>query len=435
MKGTMSPPRGRFLKLAAALGVVAATALTAGVGVTSAKTQATTTTIKFLAQSNGQGNPQLQAILDKFTQLNPTIKVDATYLPIGTSYANTLRTQLQSGNAPDVFYVTAGTGGLQSVLPLAKAGHVTDLAKRPWAKTLPLAPASRPFFWRQGRLTALPFAVVPVGVMYHTNVLADLGLQVPKTMNQFLAACRTAKSKGKYFLNVAGASAQNAALFATVIATGHVLAKDPGWNLKRITGKTTFAGTATWRQSLQRIVDMKNAECFPPGAAANDNIPATPGFVSGQVVGWTLPSSIVQLLKGFNKQATYNFFAMPGETAADTRVNASPTDAFAVWSKSTQKAAAFKLIDYMATPAVTGRYAALTGAVSPYQAATGKRILFELRGLSTFLAVNSKVFPLMNLSWPNPAVFETLGKDVQGLLTGQKTVAQTLADLDAAWGT
>ena len=39
----------------------------------------------------------------------------------------------------------------------------------------------------------------------------------------------------------------------------------------------------------------------------------------------------------------------------------------------------------------------------------------------------------MNLSWPNPIVFGTLGKDVQGLLTGQKTVAQTLADLDAAW--
>jgi ABC-type glycerol-3-phosphate transport system substrate-binding protein len=180
---------------------------------------------------------------------------------------------------------------------------------------------------------------------------------------------------------------------------------------------------------------MKNAECFPPGAAANDNIPATPGFVSGQVVGWTLPSSIVSLLKGFNKAATYNFMPMPGETAADTRVNASPTDAFAVWSKSSQKAAAFKLIDFMATPAATGRYAALTGAVSPYQAASGKRILFELRGLGTILNVNSKVFPLMNLSWPNPAVVETLGKDVQGLLTGQKTVAQTLTDLDAAWGT
>ena len=251
---------------------------------TQAKPEATVT-LKFLAQSNGQGNPQLQAILDRFQQLNPDIKVDATYLPIGTTYANTLRTQLQGGNAPDVFYVTAGSGGLQSVLPLAKAGYVADLAKRPWVKTLPLAPANRPFFWRQGRLTALPFAVVPVGVMYHTDVLADLGIQVPRTMTQFLAACRTARTKGKYFLNLAGASAQNAGLFATVLATGRVLANDPGWNLKRITGKTTFAGTPAWRQSLQRIVDMKNAECFPPGAAANDNIPATPGFVSGQVVG------------------------------------------------------------------------------------------------------------------------------------------------------
>ena len=40
----------------------------------------------------------------------------------------------------------------------------------------------------------------------------------------------------------------------------------------------------------------------------------------------------------------------------------------------------------------------------------------------------------MQVEWSNPAVFDTLGKDVQGLLTGQKTVAQTLADLDAAWG-
>ena len=433
MEAVTRSPRRRPTIYGLALAAVAVVALATGASIASARSQETT--IKVLAQSNGQGNPQLQAIFDRFQQLNPDIKIDATYLPIGTTYANTLRTQLQGGNGPDVFYVTAGSGGLQSVLPLAKAGYVADLAKRPWVKTLPLAPANKPFFWRRGKLTALPFAVVPVGVMYHTDVLADLGIQVPKTTSQFLAACRTAKAKGKYFLNLAGASAQNASLFATVLATSHVLAKDPGWNLKRITGKTTFAGTPEWRRTLQRIVDMKDAGCFPPGAEANDNIPATPGFVTGQVVGWTLPSSIIGLLKSFNKEAKYNFFAMPGETAADTRVNASPTDAFAVWSKTTNKAAAFKLIDYMATPAATGRYAALTGAVSPYQAATGKHIVYELRGLGGFLKVNSKVFPLMNLSWPNPAVVETLGKDVQGLLTGQKTVAQTLADLDAAWGT
>ena len=330
--------------------------------------------VKFRRSRTARASRSCRRSLDRFQQLNPSIKVDATYLPIGTTYANTLRTQLQSGNAPDVFYVTASSGGLQSVS--SSGGRLRrEPRQAPWVKTLPLAPSHRPFYWRQGRLTALPFAVVPVGIMYNPAVLADLGIQVPRTMNQFLTACRTARSKGKHLLNLAGASAQNASLFATVVATSHVLAKDPGWNLKRITGKTTFSGTPQWRITLQRIVDMKNAECFPPGAAANDNVPATPGFVTGQVVGWTLPSSIVGLLKGFNRNATYNFMPMPGETAADTRVNASPTDAFAVWSKSTQKAAAHRLIDYMATPAATGRYAALTGAMSPYQAATGKRIL------------------------------------------------------------
>jgi len=426
-----SSPRRRWTNLGAALAAVTAAALVAGVGV-SAKTNATVT-LKVLAQSNGQGNPQLQAIFDKFQQLNPDIKIDATYLPIGESYANTLRTQLRGGNAPDVFYVTPGSGGLQSLLPFAKAGFVADLSKRPWANKIPLATSAKPLYWWNKKLWGVPIDVVPVGVMYHPNTLSSLGLKVPTTMGQLISDCRTAKSKGKYFLNVAGASAQNAGLLASVIAGSYVLAKDPNWNAKRLANKVTFAGTPAWRTTLQRIVDMKNAGCFPPGSEANDNIPATPGFVSEQVVGWTLPSSITGLIKSFNPKAQYNFFAMPGDKAADTRVFSSPTDAFAVYSKSPNKAAAFKLVDYWAAPAAQGAYGKATGAASMYQAGTGKHLAFELRGLGPILKQKAKVHTLMQVEWSNPAVFDTLGKDVQGLLTGQKTVTQTLADLDAAW--
>ena len=171
--------RGRRGMLAIALAVTAVVAMAVGVSAITASTKATT--VKLLAQANGQGNPQLQAVIDRFMQLNPDIKVEATYLPIGTTYANTLRTQLQSGNGPDVFYVTGGNGGFTSVLPLAKAGYVADLSKQPWVKTFPLAPANRPLYWRRGVLTALPFDVVPVGVMYNTEVMAGLGLEPPKT--------------------------------------------------------------------------------------------------------------------------------------------------------------------------------------------------------------------------------------------------------------
>jgi raffinose/stachyose/melibiose transport system substrate-binding protein len=427
-----SSPRRRWTHLAVAVAAVATLGLIAGVGGTYAKARATVT-LKLIAQSNGQGNPQLQSVLDKFQAKNPGIKIDATYLPLGDTYANTLRTQLRSGNAPDIFYVTPGTGGLQSVLPLAKAGYVADLSKRPWAKKIPLATSAKPLFWQKGKLYAVPIDVVTIGVMYHPDILANIGLKVPTTMGQLLSNCRAAKSKGKFFLNIAGASAQNAGLFATEIAGSYVLAKDPNWNAKRKANKTTFAGTPGWRTTFQRIVDMKNAGCFPPGAEANDNIPATPAFVSGQVVGWVLPSSITNLLKSFNPQAQYNFFAMPGDTAGATQVYSSPTDAFAVYSKTKHRDAANKFVDFWATPAASGAYAKATGSSSIYQAGTGRHLAYELRGLVPLLRQKNKVHFLMQNEWSNPAVFDTLGKDVQGLLTGQKNVAATLSDLDKAW--
>ncbi|MDW8339710.1 MAG: ABC transporter substrate-binding protein, partial [Thermoleophilia bacterium] len=122
-------PRATVLALVAALSA----ALVLAVNASGAPSQ--TVTLKLLAQSTGAGgNVQMQAVIEKFQQRYPNIKVDATFLPIGTAYAQALRTQLQAGNAPDVFYVTAGSGGLQSVLPLAREGYVADLSRRPWAK-------------------------------------------------------------------------------------------------------------------------------------------------------------------------------------------------------------------------------------------------------------------------------------------------------------
>jgi raffinose/stachyose/melibiose transport system substrate-binding protein len=397
----------------------------------SAKSRATVT-LNVLAQSTGQGgNQQIQAVIANFEKAYPDIEVQAEYLPIGTTYANSLRTRLQGGNAPDVFYVTPGSGGLQAVLPLARAGYVADLSKRPWAKRVPENSHSMYFIGK--RLYAVPIQVVPVGVLYQPNLYRELGISVPKTTAQLLTACRTASEKGRALLNIAGASAQNAGLFAAVVAGSHVLSADRTWNERRLANKVTFAGSATWQRTLQRIVDMKNAGCFPRGAEAADNVPATGPFVSGQVLSWTLPSSIIGLLKGINSRIELNAYPFPGDSAAATRVYASPSDAFAVYSKTSKRDAATKFVDFWAREGQSRFYAKLTGAISLHQAQTGKVPTPELQGLQPILKGGKNVFPLMQLEWKNPEVFETLGKGVQALLTGQKTPQTILSEMDAAW--
>ena len=383
----------RTAMLAVALVVTTAVALVAS-AVTGASTHATVT-LKFVAQSNGQGNPQLQAILDRFQQLNPDIKVDATYLPIGTTYANTLRTQLQGGNGPDVFYVTAGSGGLQSVLPLAKAGYVADLSKRPWVEDDPARARERPLFWRQGRLTALPFDVVPVGVMYHTDVLAeprDRGAEddepvprrVPDGEGEGQVLPEPRRRVGAERLALRDRRRRRATCS------------------RRIPAGTSSASPARRRSrarprgasTLQRIVDMKNAGCFPPGAEANDNIPATPGFVSGQVVGWTLPSSIVAAAEGLQqggevqllRDARRDCCGHARLRVADRRIRRVVEVA--------EEGGGVQADRLYGDPRRHG----------PLRRAHGRRVAvpgrapastssFELRGLGGFLKVNSKVLP------------------------------------------
>jgi raffinose/stachyose/melibiose transport system substrate-binding protein len=415
-----------------ALLTAALATLAVGAEATRATPQATVT-LKLMAQSTGQGgNQQFSAVIANFERAYPNIKVEEEYLPIGTTYANALRTRLRSGNAPDVFYVTSGSGGLASVLPLARAGFVADLATRPWAKRVPVN--SRSLYFIGKKLYAVPIQVVPVGVMYQPNVYSQIGIRVPTTMRQFLSACRTATSKGKAgLLNVAGASVQNAGLLAVTIAANYVQGQDSNWNAKRARNQVTFAGSGGWRRTLQRIVDMKNAGCFPRGAESLDNVPATGGFVSGNVPSWVLPSSIIGLMKNINRNIQINMYPLPGETAAQTRINASPTDSLAVYSRTRNRDAALKFADFWAREGQSRFYASLTGGVSLHQADTGAKLRSELRGISPILKSKKKVFPQIHLDWENPEVFNLLGQGVQGLLTGQRTPDQILRAMDAAW--
>ncbi|UQN09797.1 extracellular solute-binding protein [Deinococcus sp. QL22] len=74
----------------------------------------------------------MDALIAAFQKTYPNIKMTAEYFPIGTAYPQVLRTQLQSGNGADLFYVMASAGSQVSVLPLYDAGFVAPLTGRPW---------------------------------------------------------------------------------------------------------------------------------------------------------------------------------------------------------------------------------------------------------------------------------------------------------------
>ncbi|MFC4455416.1 ABC transporter substrate-binding protein [Deinococcus sonorensis] len=388
--------------------------------------------IRLIAQSTGAGNPPMDALIAAFQKKYPNIKVTAEYFPIGTAYPQVLRTQLQSGNGPDLFYVTAGSGGQVSVLPLADAGFVAPLTARPWSKTA-VTVNYRDLYWKQNQLYAVPLGMTPVAAIYNKDLVKTLGITLPRSLGQFLQTCKTVKAKGKVLLALAGGNAQNAGLLLSTIATNEVLSADPQWNAKRQQGKVTFANTSAWKRSLQTLLDMKKAGCFQPGVEGADIPQAAPLMASGDAVMFVIPTGAISALKGINPKLNLGATPLPASTAALASIPVSPTDALAVNKTSKNLPAALAFADFVASGGGDVTYTKATGDITAAQASTGKNLPPELAGISAALTNKSRVFPLIQLDWSNPKVFTTLGEGVQGLLTGQTTPDQLLARLDAAW--
>ena len=417
--------------------VVAATAVaalaTAGlVGISTTAASAASTTITFQVPTvlpAGSPSPW-QAVADAFEKANPGYSVKITELGATGDWQTQIATELQAGNGPDVFKVSPGQGQGDSIINLAKAGFLGDLTS---SKAVVAAnpKGSAAVMGIKGKTYGLGTGTTPGVVVANYSLLYKDGLSWPTTFGQLIADCKVAVANGKTFFGLAGGMVPNDQLLAeSVLQTTY---KDTGWAAKRLAGKVTFAKDKGYAQALGQIVTMKNAGCFQAGAEAGGFADAIDqNFFGQKVYAVFVPGTTavpfgkyVPPLSGQNIQATY----IPALKAADTRIPASVNTAVALNAKSKNKAAALKFINFFASAAAQSAYQAITGD-TPMNGSDARPQFAPIGPLMDA----HKTFEAPLNTFTNAAVSDALGKGVQGLLTGQATVAQVLQSMDAAWG-
>src|SRR5258708_3048686 len=123
----------------------------------------------------------------------PYIEIKATYLT-GGQINQIVPTQFQAGNAPDVLWMGAGTGGPVTAGTLGKAGKVLDLSNRAWVKDVA---AVAPEASYNGKIYGFPVGLTPAAVFYNSQLFKQLGLTVPGTFTQLLTMCKQIRAAGK----------------------------------------------------------------------------------------------------------------------------------------------------------------------------------------------------------------------------------------------
>jgi raffinose/stachyose/melibiose transport system substrate-binding protein len=418
----MPQQRSRLSTAALAGSIVGVLALSSCAGGADPAAEGDSFSLAF-AVTNESGGPY-KALAEAYMQAHPDVEIVLNEVPTD-SYGQIITTQLNGGNAPDVFQTSPGLGQPYSTIPLAEAGLLAPLTDE-IAAAIPAG--NEGAFQIDGETYGAALGLNIVAPMSNLTALEAAGVEFPTTWSDLLDTCAALTAEGKSLIAVAGTAPPNTALMAVIISATRVYAENPDWNAQRAANETTFVDSEGWRDTLQTIVDMNDAGCFQPGAQAAGFEGITNGLVQQTSMSGFLPSAALVDLGQAAPDAEFSFELFPAAEGGQAYAVAGANYSLSLAQVASENAAAVAFLEWTAGADGQAAWAEASNSLSPDADLSGT----AYAPLADVISAGDYA-PNPNVEWPNPAIYDALGTGVQGLLTGQTSIDDLLASLDAAW--
>ena len=368
-----------------------------------------------------------EAVAEAFTEQTG---IDVTITSSDTdNYMSTLRTQLSSGTAPDVFFVWPGDGNPMAKQVVAEAGLVEDLSDMDFVEKIP--EAYRVLSDYEGATYVAPVSSAGIGAAYNLTVMDELGLTVPQTWTEVLALCADAKAAGKSAFALAGATPWNVQLIPYALTPTLVYGPDPDFAQQMSEGEVTFADSA-WVDAFDKYIEMNDAGCFQDNALGTAYEGALDLVAKGEALASVQVNASVGAIRQTAPDGTeFSLEPLPAnDDPASTRMAAAMGAGYAINVDTKNGDQARQFIEFITSPEGQALYA---DAIAGIPALDPEYEVDEaLAPLMTFMA-EGKTDPFMDQLWPNANVQQVHLEAGQQLLAGEITPAEALERMDAAY--
>src|SRR5271157_1541059 len=273
--------------------------------------------------------------ISSYESQHPGITVNRTGIP-EKDYDQKLRTAIASNSQPDIFFIIAGS----NVSDFADAKTIQPLDnlvdKSIWSPSLISA------FSHQGALYAIPSYPYMLPIWYNVSMFTQYNVQIPKTWDDLLGACKTLRAAGKipialglqerwelliYYDYIVEQTAGQGALDKAATGQGASFTDKP------------FVDAATY---VKALVDNK---CFPAGVGSIDQNGMASQFFNGQAAmmsngPWTIGMAQSSAPADF-KMGVMSFPTLPNNVPGSEKDVVGGIDGFAISANSShQKEAA-----------------------------------------------------------------------------------------------
>lgn len=414
-------------RLAAAAAVAGLTLTAACSSGTGASSEGDGKTLRVAAVATDRAG--MEAAIKGFKKSHPDVKLSLSYSDTD-QYQSTIRTQLSSGTAPDLFFVWPGNGNPGAMEVLAPSGYIEDLSDRPWVDQIP--EGIKPVTQVDGKTYILPLSFSGIGAIYNKDALAEVGAQPPTTWTQLLALCDVAKEKGKAAFALGNQTSWVTQLVDYALVPTTVYANQPDFDNQMSSGSASFTKSG-WKTAMDKYLTMNRHGCFQKDPLGTSFESSLAQVAEGDAVATVQVTSVFNQLKSQAPEgAEFGLFPLPAtENADDTQMPGAAGGSYGVNAKSPNKKLAVELLDYLGSAEGMNTYAGTTGNLpsipnSKFELDPALQPLVDYQR-------SGKTVPYMDQLWPNPKVQQAHFTGVQEMFSGEATAQDVLSDMDEAY--
>jgi len=366
----------------------------------------------------------IDAVVAAFQEANPDVQVVVTTADTA-QYQASIRTQLGTGTAADVFYVWPGDGNTAAIRQLDSGDFLTDLSGESWVDTYPEFIRDLVSIDDKAYIMApLATAFTPV---YNQAALDAAGLTPPETWSDVIPFCEAAADAGKVAYALAGNNlyAGQAPYYALVADL--VYGNGTEFDQELLDGTTTFTDNEGYAEATEKYQEMIDAGCFQPNATGTPYDESNRMVATGEALGQFLIGTRIAALQAIAPDGDFRIYGFHSDDDDSTNaVTLSTQGGAAVYAKSPRQETAKKFVAFLADN-IELYQAAMPGTIPTITegyTAADENEQFLVDALEQGQAVH-----FLNQMWPNARIESAMVNGIQGLLVGSATPKDMLASM------
>lgn len=342
--------------------LLAATSAAFVLGTATPAFAAPTVRLSFLVDNNPQTTKAMEVVAADFMVKNPNIKIEIEARPAGAEGDNLIKTRLATGEMTDVFWYNVGSL-FQALNP---SRNLLDLSNE--ASQANVLDTYKTVVSSGGRIYGVPGDTAQGGgILYNKKIYAKLGLNVPKTWEQFQKNNAAIKTAGLVPVIQTYRDTWTSQLL--VLGDFHnVQASEPGFSERYTQGKVKFATSAAAVKGFKHLEEVFKAGYLNKDFASAGYEDGLRMLAKGEGAHYPMLTLSIAGLMADHKASINDigFFAIPGDDEAKNGLTAWMPAAVYIAKSTKHPVEAKKFLAYIASTEGCASQTKAIGVTGPY---------------------------------------------------------------------